>query len=105
MLTSGLERRAEKPFCSSGKVRQEERADWWKDYTDPEFCVFGHYGIAPGEPHGQGRAVCVDYAVGKRWTERPTAGITGPFKAKLAAARFPEKSIHFDDGTTERITA
>lgn len=103
VLTSGMERRVAVPFEASGKIRHEERVPWWDDYADPQLCVFGHYAAYPGEPHGHGRAVCLDYGVAKRHRERLEPGFDGTFKGKLAALRMPEKVIVFDDGATERI--
>jgi hypothetical protein len=103
VLTSGRERRVATPFEASGKIRHEERVRWWTEYADPEICVFGHYGAPPGEPHVHGRAICVDYAVANRWKERLGPGFQGTFQGKLAAVRFPEKLIVFDDGITEPI--
>ena len=100
MLTSGPERRIADPFESSGKIRHEERVPWWEEYSDPNFSVYGHYGAPPGQPHGQGRAVCIDYAVAKRWRERLYRDFRGKFKGKMASIRFPEKVIVFDDGTS-----
>lgn len=99
VLTSGLERRVEPPFEASGKLRNEERVHWWMDYSAPEFCIFGHYST----PYRNGRAICIDHAVGHCWRERQSAGFTGKCKGKLAAARFPEKVIVFDDGSSESI--
>jgi len=70
VLTSGMERRVATPFEASGKIRHEERVPWWNDYSDPQYVVFGHYASFPGEPHGHGRAICLDYAVAKRHRER-----------------------------------
>ena len=97
VLTSGLEARAATPFEASGELRYLERVKWWKSYDSPEVCVFGHYSIPFGEPRGCGRAVCVDFGVGKRWTERP--GTTQNFNFKLAALQIPENELVFDDGT------
>lgn len=91
VLTSGMERRVAVPFEASGKVRHEERVPWWGDYADPQYVVFGHYAAYPGEPHGQGRVVCIDYGVTKRHRERLEPGFDGTFKGKLAAFRFPER--------------
>jgi hypothetical protein len=102
VLTSGLERQAPAPFVASGKVRNLERLPWWETYSEPEIVVFGHYGSLPGEPHGQGRAICIDYGVAKRHKERLYPEFRGTFKGKLAAIRFPEKVVVFDDGTTFR---
>jgi hypothetical protein len=103
VLTSGMERRVAVPFELSGKVRHEERVPWWNYYSDSPFVVFGHYAAFPGEPHGHGRAICVDYGVAKRHRERLEPGFNGTYRGKLAAFRFPEKLIVFDDGTTERV--
>jgi hypothetical protein len=98
-----MERRVAVPFELSGKVRHEERVPWWNYYSDSPFVVFGHYAAFPGEPHGHGRAICVDYGVAKRHRERLEPGFNGTYRGKLAAFRFPEKLIVFDDGTTERV--
>ena len=49
VLTSGKERRADKPFLAGGKLRCEERVCWWEDYRSGPVCVFGHYGLYPDE--------------------------------------------------------
>jgi hypothetical protein len=98
MLTSGPEERADQPFIAGGKVRQERRVQWWKDYDEPEVCVFGHYATLPEEPIGAGRAICIDFGAGKRWVERLTATAGRPFRYKLAALRFPEMRLVLDDG-------
>lgn len=99
LITSGPEERTETPFESGGKFRHERRVPWWNSYADVEYCVFGHYASPPGNPQGAGRAICIDYGVGKRWEERlDGTGKEGPFRHKLAALRFPEIKIVFDDG-------
>lgn len=103
VLTSGLERRVPVPFTSSGKTRHEERVPWWNDYADSTFCVFGHYAALPGEPHGRGRAICIDYGVTRRHRERLEPGFQGTYRGKLAALRVPEMQIVFDDGTTPEL--
>lgn len=103
VLTSGMERRVAVPFEASGKVRHEERVPWWNEYADPQYCVFGHYAAFPGEPHGHGRAIGIDYAVAKRHRERLEPEFKREFRGKLAAFRYPEKLIVFDDGTTEHV--
>jgi hypothetical protein len=60
--------------------------------------VFGHYGILDGEPRESSNAFCIDYGVGKRWTERKMGKVSG-FKHKLAALRFPEREIVFDESS------
>jgi len=101
LLTSGPERRASVAFEKGGKVRNEERVEWWADYTDPVWCVFGHYAIPAGRPHIFRKAVCVDYGGGYRGLERAAPGFTGKYTTRLGAARFPECNVIFDDGATE----
>ena len=96
VLLSGPEERTGAPPRSAGKTRQGRRVQWWRDYRGP-FCVFGHYSILDPQPRGNDSAFCVDYGVGKRWTER-RAGKTGDFKLKLAALQWPERVVVFDDG-------
>src|SRR5262245_38931873 len=119
VLTSGLEQRARTPYEASGKVRKEERVEWWNGYDDPAWCVFGHYGrlllpgeSAPGslfdEAHwfeslGNGRALCIDYSAAKRWKERLAGNVAGPFRSRLAAWRHPENELCFDDGGVEPV--
>jgi hypothetical protein len=99
VLTSGVEKRTAEPFLAGGEMRHEERVIWWNDYRAGQFCVFGHYSIPVDKPHGNGRAFCADFGVGKRWKERRTKGFDGCFKeTKLAAFRFPERVVVFDDG-------
>jgi Calcineurin-like phosphoesterase len=112
LLTSGPEQRVPEPFESSGKIRYEGRMPWWNDYTDDAFCVFGHYSRArlPGDrapdrhfddarPYaalGNGRTVCIDYSVTRRWWERFNGG--PPYRTALAALRWPERWLYFDTG-------
>lgn len=96
LLSSGPEERTGKPIHSAGKIRHEKRVQWWNDY-DSKFCVFGHYSISDGDPRGGVAAFCVDYGVGKRWTER-REGKSHKFKLKLAAFRWPERAVVFDEG-------
>jgi Calcineurin-like phosphoesterase len=122
VLTSGLERRAARPFEASGKVRNEERVPWWDPYGDEPWCVFGHYGRTrlAGEPQRDqprserdhpfddsrpyaalgkgGRAVCIDYSAARRWQERPPFGGGPPYRTALAALRWPERWLYFDTG-------
>ncbi|MEX0717980.1 MAG: metallophosphoesterase [Planctomycetaceae bacterium] len=98
VLTSGPERRIATPRFASGKLRNEERVQWWETYDERPLCVFGHYSLPLDVPR-TGRAVCVDFGVGKRWTERLRADFDGTHRLKLAALRLPERRIVFDDGT------
>jgi hypothetical protein len=101
MITSGPEERVEEPFESNGKVRYQQRVEWWPDYRGP-LCVFGHYSLPPERPRDCRHAFCVDFNVAKRWTERRETSPSGPFRrTRLAALRFPEQVVMFDDGDSE----
>ena len=120
LLTSGPEQRLTTPFYAAGKDRNEGRVRWWDGYRDDSFCVFGHYWRLrlPNDADGDhafddtkryttlvaGRAMCIDYSVGKRWKERLTPGFGGSFVTRLAALRMPEKVLVFDDGENVRMT-
>jgi len=101
LLSSGPEERTDEPIEAGGKIRNERRILWWNDYQGA-FCVFGHYSIPDGEPRGNGSAFCIDYGVGHRWTER-RAGKTNGFSHKLAALRWPERVVVFDDGMMKAV--
>lgn len=96
LLTSGPEERTDEPIETGGKIRYERRVEWWNDYRGV-FCVFGHYSIPDGRDRGNASAFCVDYGVGKRWMERREGKSSG-FSFKLAALRFPERVVVFDEG-------
>ena len=102
LLSSGPEERTDEPIHASGKTRNERRVQWWSEY-DGKFCVFGHYSIPNGDPRGNAAAFCVDYGVGKRWTERREGKIS-KFELKLAAFRWPQSVVVFDDGRSERVS-
>jgi hypothetical protein len=117
VLTSGHERPTAEPFEAGGKLRDRERVRWWEDYADDPFCVFGHYWRTPVPKAGKtqrlfdadaalaalgaGRAMCIDYSAGARWLERLDVEFDGTFATRLAALRWPEKTLVFDDG--ERV--
>lgn len=100
LLSSGPEERTNEPIHSSGKTRHEKRVHWWNDYHG-KFCVFGHYSLLEGIPRGNQSTFCVDYGVGRRWTERRSGKSTG-FTLKLAALRWPERLVVFDEGDSRR---
>lgn len=105
LITSGPEQRTDEPFMAGGKWRYERRVKWWNDYTASAYCVFGHYAAPPGEPHGASRAICIDYGIGKRSEERRQGGGREvSFLHKLAALRFPEFRLVFDDGEEVAIS-
>lgn len=119
-LTCGVECKAQAPFYAGGKWRFAQRVLWWDEYSDATPVVIGHYWrrlnradrseLAKGGPdpfekteplawHGQRRNVfCVDFSVGGRWIERK-AGTSVGQKFKLAALRWPERMVQFDDGS------
>ena len=121
VLTSGVERLGTKPFYAGGKWRFVEREAWWDSYADAPAVVVGHYWRRPFVPnplastheesslfgdtppfgwHGLRRNVfCVDYSVGARWSARK-AGMPVDAQCKLAALRWPERTLVFDDGST-----
>jgi hypothetical protein len=101
MITSGPEERVETPFESSGKVRFQRRVEWWSNYRGLLY-VFGHHFLPPERPRNSPQAFCVEYNVGKCWTERRETSAAGPFRrTRLAAFRFPERTVTFDDGSSE----
>jgi hypothetical protein len=100
LLTSGPEKRIDPPIATNGKVRYHGSVAWWEGYSELEFCVFGHYSI-PSSRRREGRAICVDFGVGKRSMERLKENLG--FKPRLAALRLPEGQFVFDDGQTELL--
>ena len=103
LLSSGPEDRKKETVYASGKLRHEKRVQWWKDYHGT-FCVFGHYSLLDGQPRGNESAFCVDFGVGRRWTERRKGKFSG-FDLKLAALRWPERVVVFDDGNSTTAVA
>ncbi|MFA6047114.1 MAG: metallophosphoesterase [Phycisphaerales bacterium] len=114
LITSGPEKAAPAPYTAGGKVRDEMRLPWWNSYRDPRWMIFGHYWRIPvagireddgvlSKPSlnrtlGPGPAMCIDYSVGGRWYDRSQGRLHGPFTGRLAALRWPEKTLVFDDG-------
>ena len=96
LLTSGPEERTLEPFEAGGKTRYERRVPWWESYVDEQLCVFGHYSNRRGEPHGRGRAICVDYGISYRRSKQSDG-------AFLAAVRFQERTVMFDNGQHEEL--
>jgi hypothetical protein len=121
VVTSGMERLAQEPFYSSGKWRFADRVKWWDEYSANIPVVVGHYwrqykpidrkGLGKGDPnlfetiapthwHGaQGNVFCVDFSVGGRFQERRPGQIPGS-TTKLAALRWPERTLVLDSGET-----
>jgi len=126
VLTSGSEHRAPEPYFLAGKWRMVERGEWWNTYDSPTPVLFGHYWRWPVPDVGlrlgrfardpfpdrafnewlgtHERAFCLDYSVGARFAER--LGWPGePFITRLAALRWPERELLFDDGRGAELTA
>lgn len=119
VLTSGLEAPAETPAWAGGTWRMTNRSRWWRSYHDEPAVLIGHYwrrdaranpdevtgdwdyplgDYGPYEWMGPRRNVfCIDYSVGKRYEERPRR-LGVPFGCRLAAMRWPERELVFDDG-------
>jgi Calcineurin-like phosphoesterase len=118
VLTSGIEQRCEKPFFASGKWRFVERFPWWNSYEEDTPVIVGHFWrkiafselfdhteevdifnqIEPFSWHGKKNNVfCVDFSVGGRFKERLHEQEIGKI-TKLAALRWPEKTLVFDTG-------
>jgi hypothetical protein len=102
VLTSGLEVKVDQPFEASGRTRYLDRYPWWQDYHDEAVCFFGHYSQPYGQPRGPDRAICVDYGVAQRWVPK-VPGDRSPEKWRLAAIRYPEMQIAFENGDVEPI--
>lgn len=119
VLTTGVERECRTPFYAGGKWRFVQRVAWWNEYADPQAVIVGHYWrrLLPGDApahgpqaenlfghtaplawHGlRGNVFCVDYSVGGRWLAR-RQGEDPDRRFKLAAMRWPERELVFDDG-------
>ena len=119
VLTSGVEQRTNAPFFTGGKWRMVQRVPWWHDYADQVPVIVGHYwrwyqsttrqmfgkGDAdlfaehqPTDWVGANRNVyCVDFSVGGRYKEREL-GKSSPWGTRLAAVRWPEREVVFDEG-------
>ncbi len=122
VVTSGVERMTDQPFWASGKWRMCDRLCWWDEYTDATPVIVGHYwriaddhsaDVNDGKPnlfkqfrHNEwfGRlhnVFCVDFSIGGRYRER--ARSVEPFSTRLAAVRWPEQQVVFDDGVTSSM--
>ena len=119
VATSGVEQRNDHAFFVGGKWRMVRRVAWWHDYQDSVPVVMGHYwrcldadtqhlvnraekdlfdAHAAGDWLGPNRNVyCVDFSVGGRYKERDL-GRTDHWGTHLAAVRWPEREVVFDDG-------
>ncbi|SUO96008.1 Bis(5'-nucleosyl)-tetraphosphatase prpE [asymmetrical] [Suttonella indologenes] len=116
-LSCGVEKISDKPFFAGGRWRATERFAWWNDYVEPTPIVIGHYWrnwypkkVAKNESahlmppqgnawHGARKNVfCVDFSVGARWRDRQSGTPPHQSSFRLAALRFPEQVLMFDNG-------
>jgi hypothetical protein len=124
VITSGLEGPSEQPTWAGGRWRMTIRARWWNGYRDVPAVIVGHYwrrderaepAVVTGDwdyPLGDYGAYewmgprrnvfCVDYSVGGRYIERARGG-KPPYQTRLAALRWPERELVFDDGQRCRV--
>lgn len=119
VLTSGVEARAAQPFYEQGRWRCEQRVAWWHGYGGERFCIFGHYsrrlvprpqqtddvfnGTHPLALLAGGRAMCIDYAVASRWQMRLAEAAEPNAELPLAALRWPECELVFEDGRSHAL--
>lgn len=118
-LTSGVEKLLERPFYAGGRWRNTARCPWWNDYREDIPVVIGHYWrtwqpnpntaaaereLLPAQPtawHGAGQNVfCVDFSIGAAWKARKFPAKYPPQSFRLAALRWPERVLVFDNGDT-----
>ena len=117
VLTSGKEAGLsfEEIFFTGGKWRLVRRDDWWNRYDDDAAVIVGHYWrrrdgarvdgkpdtFQTDDPYGwigpRGNVFCIDYSVGRRFLERAMGRRLGSFDGALAALRWPERELVFDD--------
>ena len=98
-----------------------ERVAWWDDYADPTPAVVGHYwrwysragadryardeeglfgDAGPADWLGpQKNVYCCDFSVGARFREIHDGFAPGTY-TRLAALRWPERNLVFDNGET-----
>lgn len=121
VVTSGIERKATRPFFASGEWRFAERVRWWDEYADDTPVVVGHYWrqyvpldraqLGKGDPDlfdgvhplswlgPRGKVFCIDFSVGGRYQER-MIGESGT-RTRLALLRWPEQELVLETG--ERV--
>jgi hypothetical protein len=120
VTTSGVERVANCQFFAGGRWRMTKRVPWWQEYQGQTPVLFGHYwrwlqssshalyckgqpplfdGIPPKSwlpTKDEERAFCLDYSVGNRFKERMEKR-QAKFHGQLAAMRWPERELVFDE--------
>jgi hypothetical protein len=113
VLTSGQERAATEVYAAGGKYRFVNRVAWWDEYVDDQAVIVGHYwrlydfgisdrpraagvdvfkGTKPDQWLGARKNVyCVDFSIGGSGRR------FGKDTCRLAAMRWPEKTVIFDN--------
>lgn len=116
-LTCGVEVVATEPFFAGGCWRFSVRHAWWDNYHDSIPVVIGHYWrqwqpshkipkhreemftVPAHHWHGaRNNVFCCDFSVGARWRDRKRDIAPSHSEHRLAALRFPEKTLVFDNG-------
>lgn len=115
-LTSGIEEpmNVEQFAWLGGKWRTTARAQWWNDYPGEPAVLIGHYWRRRSKPDlgkfdywkpfgpfgwagSKKNVFCLDYSVGRRYLERARGVMESQFEGGLAAMRWPERVVLFDD--------
>lgn len=116
-LSSGVECLAEQMFFAGGRWRGTCRMPWWNEYAEDTPVVIGHYwrmwqasanpvaaerSLLPPQGnawHGLKRNVfCVDFSIGASWRARKQPEQYAAESFRLAALRWPERTLVFDNG-------
>ncbi len=117
-ITGGPEDITRSPYFAAGRWRYSKRIAWWHHYAGPIPALFGHYWRgarlrvptsssfsdrdlfeSDGETYEMRSgdlSYCVDFSVGLRNKER-RLGLPPPYEGRLAAMRWPERSLVFDE--------
>lgn len=112
LAVCGTEEKVMNPFYSAGRWRFTTRTAWWQDYAEQTPVVVGHYwrrwdersALFPEAANAwlgkHCNVFCVDFSIGKQWLRRQQAAQGLPMAdVRLAALRWPEKTLMFDNGT------
>lgn len=116
-ITCGIEKIAEEPFFAGGRWRFSIRNPWWDDYHDATPVIVGHYWRSFDNQHTRAKhrvnmftvpshcwhgakrnVFCIDFSVGARWRDRKKNISPCQSKHRLAAMRYPERVLVFDNG-------